>query len=203
MEITTEELRKRLRLRFCTPQWILCEEFETPIPHREFDGKFSRRIDAMAHALNPNKPYLFGFEIKVSRGDWLTELKDPSKAEIFKRCCNAWYLVSPLKGVIKSKNELPEGWGWIATHGKGLAIKKKSAWVDNPEYCAAIIAGFLRRSYLGRIDEQQRQWSEAYSKGYDAGEWEIKHLRNRIEKLKQELTPDPKTGRNMIKNDSS
>jgi len=182
-DITTKELTERLRRRFAAPQWILCEEFEVPILNKQTGFRTgARRIDAMAHALNPNKPCLFGFEIKVSRGDWLSELRDPEKSERFRRHCNAWYVVSPLKGVVK-KEELPEGWGWIATHGKSLAIKKRSEWNDHPIHCPNIIAAFLRRSYLGRMDEQGRQYSEAYNKGVESQDWLMKRLKARIAEL--------------------
>ncbi len=182
-KITTEEVRKRLNKRFSAPQWILCEEFEVPVLDKDYGHMVrARRIDAMAHALNPRSPCLFGFEIKTSRSDWLAELKDPEKAERFRRHCNAWYLVSPLKGVVK-KEELPEGWGWMATHGKTLAIKQKSIWVDIPEQRPAIIAAFLRQSLMGRISEQQRQYAEGYSCGNRAEEWRIGRLEKRIAEL--------------------
>lgn len=38
-------------------------------------------------------PTLIGHEVKVSRADWLHELKQPEKAEAWKRFCHEWYLV--------------------------------------------------------------------------------------------------------------
>jgi hypothetical protein len=53
---------------------------------------------------------IHGHEVKVSRGDWLKELKDPGKAEVWKRHCDFWWLVVPDLTVAKVA-ELPEGWG--------------------------------------------------------------------------------------------
>lgn len=64
---------------------------------------------------------MIGHEIKCSRSDWLTELKDPEKAEAFKKYMNQWYLVVSDRTIVKS-GELPEGWGLIAPRGTTLAV---------------------------------------------------------------------------------
>ena len=53
---------------------------------------------------------LWGFEMKVSRSDWLKELRQPEKAESIMRYCNYWGLVVPNKDIVKA-GELPETWG--------------------------------------------------------------------------------------------
>ena len=55
---------------------------------------------------------LHGHEVKVSRSDWLHELKQPEKAEEFKRYMDYWWLVVPDAKIIKP-GELPEGWGML------------------------------------------------------------------------------------------
>lgn len=54
---------------------------------------------------------LHGHEVKVQRSDWLRELRDPSKADAWRRYCDRWWLVTP-HGVAKPE-ELPAGWGLI------------------------------------------------------------------------------------------
>lgn len=61
---------------------------------------------------------LHGHEIKVSRSDWLVELRDPSKAEAWKQYCDRWWLVAP-RDIVKPE-ELPEGWGLLVPAGKNL-----------------------------------------------------------------------------------
>ena len=65
-------------------------------------------------------PYMavHGFEVKVSRSDWLRELKDPCKSEAWSRYCHHWWLVAP-RDVVKP-GELPENWGHLAPAGRGL-----------------------------------------------------------------------------------
>ncbi|BCI54985.1 hypothetical protein NIIDNTM18_42630 [Mycolicibacterium litorale] len=55
---------------------------------------------------------LHGHEVKVSRSDWLHELKQPDKAEAFKRYMDRWWLVIPDAKIVKP-GELPEDWGLL------------------------------------------------------------------------------------------
>lgn len=55
---------------------------------------------------------LHGHEVKVSRSDWLNELKQPDKAEAFKRYMDRWWLVVPDASIVRT-GELPEGWGLL------------------------------------------------------------------------------------------
>jgi hypothetical protein len=64
-------------------------------------------------------PKLHGFEVKVSRSDWLHELRQPEKAEQFARYCDFWWLVVPDDKMVRL-TELPPGWGLLANRGRGL-----------------------------------------------------------------------------------
>lgn len=71
-----------------------------------------RTCDALALSLYTSTGFaLYGHEVKVSRSDWLRELKDPSKADAFKRYCERWWLVAS-EGVARP-DELPDGWGLL------------------------------------------------------------------------------------------
>lgn len=87
-------------------------------------GFDARRIcDYMALDLWPGGygtgagPKLHGHEVKVSRSDWLTELRDPDKAEAFRRYCDYWWLVVSDKLIVKP-GELPDGWGLLVASGQ-------------------------------------------------------------------------------------
>lgn len=62
---------------------------------------------------------LHGFEVKVSRADWLAELRHPEKSEAFIPYLNYWWLVVPDKSLV-AVDELPIGWGLLARRGRGL-----------------------------------------------------------------------------------
>lgn len=67
-----------------------------------------------------------GHEIKVSRADWLSELKDPEKSAEFIQHCDYWYLVVSDASIVKD-GELPENWGLMVLTDIGtLRVKKKA-----------------------------------------------------------------------------
>lgn len=69
-------------------------------------------------------PMLHGHEVKVSRSDWLTELKDPEKAEAFARYCDYWWLVVSGPEIVRT-GELPKGWGLlVASAGSLRAVRR-------------------------------------------------------------------------------
>lgn len=68
---------------------------------------------------------IHGHEVKVSRADWLTELRDLTKSERVKRYCNFWWLVVSDASIVKP-GELPEGWGLMVKSGCVLRTKTKA-----------------------------------------------------------------------------
>lgn len=87
--------------------------------------KFISVADFMAIDKYATTQSLIGHEVKVSRSDWLTELRDLSKAERIKEFCNYWYLVISDTSVIKD-GELPNGWGLMVKSGTTLRVKIKA-----------------------------------------------------------------------------
>lgn len=66
-----------------------------------------------------------GHEVKVSRSDWLAELRDPAKSAAFKRHMNHWWLVVPDAGIVKA-GELPMDWGLLVVSRGKLRAKVKA-----------------------------------------------------------------------------
>ncbi|UTT40233.1 hypothetical protein NMP99_02950 [Glutamicibacter mishrai] len=85
-------------------------------------GRFCSVADFIAVDKYASKQALIGHEVKVSRSDWLTELRDPTKSERIKRYCDYWYLVVSDASIVKP-DELPEGWGLMVKSGDRLRIK--------------------------------------------------------------------------------
>lgn len=71
-----------------------------------------------------------GFEIKISRSDWLRELKQTEKADPFVERCDRWWLVCPV-GVARPE-EIPMLWGWMTPYKGGLRIQKPAAILPQP-----------------------------------------------------------------------
>ena len=74
---------------------------------------------------------IHGVEVKVSRSDWLHELKDPDKAETFKRYCHRWWLAVPDASIVR--DDLPDGWGLLVLGANGQLRAKKQAPKLSPE----------------------------------------------------------------------
>ena len=70
------DVRAALARKFCAPEYALFYEVANAT-----GSAATRSADAIAMGLWPSRGlYLQGFEIKVSRSDWLSELKNPAKA---------------------------------------------------------------------------------------------------------------------------
>ncbi len=68
--------------------------------------------DFVAVSTWPSKGYrAIGFEIKVSRGDFLRELKQPEKRKHLEEVCAECWFVAPA-GLLKTE-EIPDGWGLL------------------------------------------------------------------------------------------
>jgi hypothetical protein len=101
------ELVALLRARYPKASHALFEQVAnaTGASHR-------RSADALVLELWPSDGlHLLGFEVKVSRGDWRRELRQPRKAEAISRYCDTWWVVAP-EGVV-GPSELPPGWGLL------------------------------------------------------------------------------------------
>jgi hypothetical protein len=72
---------------------------------------WSRRVDALAVRLYNSGPPIVAYEIKVSRGDWLAELKQPDKRVEAEEVAAECRIAAPA-GLIPPE-ELPQGWGLL------------------------------------------------------------------------------------------
>ena len=100
-------------------------------------------------------PVFHGHEVKVSRSDWLTELRDPSKSEVFKRHMHFWWLVVPDKTIVR--DDLPEGWGLIAGVKGSLRIVKQAPLLTPEPMPNSLVGALLRattRTEATPIDER-------------------------------------------------
>lgn len=102
-------------------RWVVAE-------HVRNDSGFwaARTADFMAVDMFPSTGNaIHGHEVKVSRSDWLSELKKPEKAEVFLDLVDYWWLVVSDAKIVKD-GELPHGWGLMALSPGGLRVRKKA-----------------------------------------------------------------------------
>jgi hypothetical protein len=110
--------------------------------HAGFDAR--RTADYVAMDLWPSKGLaLHGHEIKVSRSDWLRELKEPEKAAEFIPYMNHWWLVASDPRIVR-EGELPEGWGLMVMRGPLLVVASKAPRRDAKPLTPTRLAALLR-----------------------------------------------------------
>ena len=86
---------------------------------------------------------LHGHEVKVSRSDWLTELRMLDKAEAFKPYMNRWWLVVSDHRIVKD-GELPDEWGLMVLTPKGLRAKVVAPQLDPAPMPRTMTAALMR-----------------------------------------------------------
>lgn len=103
------ELLGRLRRHYIKPGDAYAGGvFLNEVTHSMAGG---RRADALYVGFTSTRGHhLTGFELKVSRSDWLHELDEVEKAEVWASQCHSWYAVAPDATIIRPE-ELPHGWG--------------------------------------------------------------------------------------------
>jgi hypothetical protein len=142
----TVDVKAALRARFIAPEWAIFFEVG------DGTGSSQRRwADAVAMNMWPSRGLeIHGFEIKVSRSDWLRELKDPAKSAKVQQYCDRWWIITP-KGIIKP-GELPPTWGHYEVSDSGVIRQVVAApQLESVAINRSFMAAMLRRA--GGVDE--------------------------------------------------
>ncbi|HHT0956258.1 TPA: hypothetical protein ACTYAS_003707 [Enterobacter kobei] len=143
----TEEVKALMRARFSTPEWAIFFEVG------DGTGAGQRRwADAVAMNMYPSRGLeVHGFEVKVSREDWLRELKNPEKSALVQQYCDRWWIVCP-KALIKP-GELPPTWGHYDVTPTGLRQVVAAPKLNPQDVSKSFVAALLRRSSGVSADE--------------------------------------------------
>ena len=193
-DITTPKIRALLRARYPAPEWALIEEVA------DRTGSANNYADAMAMNLWQSRGHaLHGFEIKVSRSDWLRELKKPNKAEAFTRYCDFWWVVAP-KGIVLD-HELPAGWGLMVATEARLTVATTAPKLDAQPMTRAFWASIMRRAHERLHDmarevlhdereELRKKHQQALIDERSHARRELDALQGTLQKIKDELGID-------------
>lgn len=137
----------------------------------------ARYADALVMSLWPSRGLeLIGFEIKISRQDWLKELNQPEKAEEFYRYCDKWWLLVSDTAIVHP-GELPSTWGLLAPRGRRLAAKVEAPQLNPQPLSKEFLASLLRtieKEQTSEVDIERH-----YQRGYDEG---YRHSKEALEK---------------------
>jgi hypothetical protein len=86
---------------------------------------------------------LEGFEVKISRSDWLNEVKSPRKSLPTRKYCNKWWLVITDESFVKD-GELPENWGMMVPSGGKLKVIKEAPLLTPEPLSNVFVASLMR-----------------------------------------------------------
>ncbi|MCA1811428.1 MAG: hypothetical protein LC623_05395 [Halobacteriales archaeon] len=188
MTNVTAHVRAAIRERFPPPDWLVA--FEVQFPRDEGGYRFA---DAVAFDTRKGAGMaVHGFEVKVSRADWLTEVRNPRKADPGRASCDYWWVVEGKPGIVKPE-ELPHGVGLYSLGGGGeaLLLARIHASVRDPRpgerpLERSLVAAFLRRqdpleprAYFAARER------EAEQRGFNRGRNEAGRLARKRDRLER------------------
>jgi len=168
---------------------------------KDISATYNRWCDAIAIGLWKSRGHeIIGFEVKISRNDWLKEKNNPDKAHGVGKYCHKWYLVVGDESIIKP-DEIPMNWGLMIPHTKKtFKIKKEAIRNKNPEPInIGFMCAILRRAVEQLLPESrlQSEYRRGHNDGYEQGkdwvkrnlEWKEKQvtgLEKKIENFEKE-----------------
>lgn len=138
--LTTPQAMALLRERYAPPEFALLPQVRS---RTGYSGPI-RTADALVMSLYPSRGLLLhGFEVKVSRSDWLRELKEPDKAEEIVAHCDRWWIVVGDEKIVQP-GELPPTWGLLVPRRGKLAIKVDAPALTPAPMSRPFLAALLR-----------------------------------------------------------
>jgi hypothetical protein len=145
VSLTEGDITEALKKRYKSPEYA----FLPQIRNQTGFGRVTRTADGVAMSLWPSRGLtLTGFEIKCYRGDWLSELKNPEKAEEIMQYCDFWYVVcpAPVNGhSVIQEGEVPATWGLMNVYESGtLKVIKTAPQLEAKEVSKKFLAAILR-----------------------------------------------------------
>lgn len=158
-----------IRVGSLADRWVRAEHVKRFLSN----APFQRIADFVCADKWPGASYgsnlaLYGHEVKVSRSDWLSELRKPDKAEAIKKYMHYWYLVVPDASIVK-QGELPEGWGLMTIAGEKLRAKIKAPLLTpEPMPLDFTINLMSAAARTAAREVQHRDAPPAYVKSWDA-----------------------------------
>lgn len=159
--VTSHDLCVALKLAHPADEYVTLFEVRDAL-----GSPFGSRADALVMSLWPTRGFeLTGFEFKVSRGDWLGELRNPGKADRIARYCDRW-CVFAAPGVVR-KSELPPGWGLWELSATGIRREQLPASREPEPVPRAFLASLMRARAKFDADDlmafaahQRRGWEK-------------------------------------------
>ncbi len=185
-KLNTEQVIGELGKLFCSPAYAMLTQVRNGTGY----SREARTADAMFMSLWPSRGiYLAGIEVKVSRTDWLKELKDPKKAEDLAKYCDYWYLAVGDTDIVK-EGELPATWGLMAPTSKGgMKIVKEATKLSAEPIDRLFLAAIMRNMTERCVakDTIVPKMKERYEAGVKDGEYKGERAIKQYADLKKQV----------------
>lgn len=163
-------IKQILALRYSLPQWVYATEVPTTMTTgfwwsaRNHPRRCLRRLDAFAISAWASTGYRrVAYEIKVSRSDWLNELRDPEKSWQGRNLSNQFYFaLGP--GVYRKGDvaKLPPGCGILEVLSGADVRRIRTARVRDAEPMPTeFVIGLMRR--LAQMRQEAHEAHEAWA----------------------------------------
>jgi hypothetical protein len=186
--VTTATLRSLLRRKYPPGQFALLYEV------RDAAGfGASRSADAVSIGLWPSRGCLIeGMELKVSRPDWLRELKRPEKAEAFVPFCDHWWIVAGNEEIVKP-DELPKTWGLMTPSGHGLRVVVPAPKLEAKPLDRSLLAAMMKRATESSLEtpevqaEIERRVQVAKTEADSHHDYQTRRLKQQLEELERSV----------------
>jgi hypothetical protein len=172
--MTTTELNERLHQHFISEKDQLDPAGAGAVYLTEVTapGHSGRRADAVHVGLWSSRGAgtIEVCELKISRGDWLKELREPKKAEAWWPYCHRFWLVVPHEGIVKD-GELPDGWGLMMPSSRGrrfmVLVKAKDRAPEDFKLTIPLLVTLLKNTETTRTNALQKLERELRQKFYE------------------------------------
>lgn len=144
VKVTSGTIKAAIRETFAAPSYQTFFEVSNKTGY-----DITTYADAVSIGIWPSTGHeVHGFEVKVSRGDFLNEMKNPGKSMPIFKHCHRWSLVCPA-GMVKV-DELPLNWGLYTFSDGKIRLAKKAPVLTPEPMTPGFVASLVRRA--GELD---------------------------------------------------
>ncbi len=173
----TSILRTHLRDHLPPPEWAIAFEVQA-----EADDGGLRFADAIAIRTFKRSVEVHGFELKVSRADWLQEARHPDKAMPGRYLCDYWWAVAGAPDIVKPTEGLSIDGVMEVRDGALHVTRHATRWGSGDKVRQQFVDRALMGAFLRRLDpmEPRAYWEgrerQAERKGFAKGRNEAGRL---------------------------
>lgn len=140
--MTSTDLMTLLAAKYAAPYFVFLPQLRDATG---FDA--TNTADAVALGLYRSRGRdLHGFEVKVSRSDWLRELKKPEKAERIAQYCDFWWIVVS-EPEIAQIAELPAAWGLMVAFNGKLKVVRTAARIPALPLSRELLCSIVKKTF--------------------------------------------------------